>query len=103
MATDLARSDSVFDLIFIDGNHRFDDVLVDFYLYAQLCNLGGYIIFDDMWLDSVQTVVSFVRANRTDFVEMHTTEKNICVFQKKSHDSRKFDDFHKFSLSGGKD
>src|SRR5271168_5374992 len=30
-ATDLARANSSFDVIFIDGNHRLDDVLVDFY------------------------------------------------------------------------
>src|SRR6202022_4427641 len=47
VATDLARSNATFDLIFIDGNHRFDDVLVDFYLYAQLCAMGGHIILDD--------------------------------------------------------
>jgi predicted O-methyltransferase YrrM len=99
VATDLARSNSVFDLVFIDGNHRFDDVLVDLYLYAQLCTVGGYIIFDDMWMDSIRTVVSFVKANRTDFVEVSTTEQNICVFQKISEDSRKWDNFHKFSVS----
>jgi len=99
VATDLARSKSVFDLIFIDGNHRFDDVLVDFYLYAQLCTVGGYIVFDDMLLGSVRTVVSFVRANRSDFFEVRTAEPNICVFQKVGDDSRNWDDFHKFSVS----
>jgi len=28
----LIKSEAKFDFIFIDGNHRFDDVLVDFYL-----------------------------------------------------------------------
>jgi predicted O-methyltransferase YrrM len=99
IATDLARSKSVFDLIFIDGNHRFDDVLVDFYLYAQLCTVGGYIVLDDMWMSSVRTVVSFVRANRNDFMEVCTPESNICVFQKVGEDSRNWDDFHRFSVS----
>jgi hypothetical protein len=39
-ATDLARANRTFDLIFIDGNHRFDDVLADFYLYAPLRKIG---------------------------------------------------------------
>lgn len=99
IATDLARSKAAFDVIFIDGNHRFDDVLVDFYLYAQLCTVGGYIVLDDMWMSSVRTVVSFVRTNRNDFKEVRTAESNICVFQKVGEDSRNWDDFHRFSVS----
>jgi predicted O-methyltransferase YrrM len=99
IAVDLARSKSAFDIIFIDGNHRFDDVLVDFYLYAQLCTIGGYIIFDDMWMSSIQTVVSYVRTNRIDFAEVSTTEANVCVFQKVGEDSRSWDNFYRFSVS----
>jgi predicted O-methyltransferase YrrM len=99
VATDLARSNSTFEVIFIDGNHRFDDVLVDFYLYAPLCAIGGHIIFDDMWMSSIQTVVAFVRANRGDFVEVHTAESNICVFQRVGDDSRRWNNFRKFAVS----
>jgi predicted O-methyltransferase YrrM len=98
-ATDLTRSNSTFEVIFIDGNHRFDDVLVDFYLYAPLCAIGGHIIFDDMWMSSIQTVVAFVRANRTDFVEVRTGESNICVFRKVGDDAREWTDFRKFAVS----
>ncbi len=95
-ATDLARSSSTFDLIFIDGNHRFDDVLVDFYLYAPLCAVGGHIVFDDMFFHSVQTAVAFVRANRTDFLEVRTPQPNFAVFRKVGDDSRDHKDFHEF-------
>jgi predicted O-methyltransferase YrrM len=98
-ATDLARANCKYDLIFVDGNHRFDNVLVDFYLYAQLCTIGGYIIFDDVWLSSVSTVIDFVRTNRTDFIEIHSTEPNIMVFQKKRDDKRKWNDFHEFKVT----
>jgi cephalosporin hydroxylase len=99
IAIDLVRSKSSFDIIFIDGAHRFDDVLVDFYLYAQLCTVGSYIIFDDMWMSSVQTVVSFVRKNRSDFQEVPTAITNISVFQKVGEDTRNWDHFHQFSVS----
>lgn len=102
-ATDLARSNSKFDVIFIDGNHRFDDVLVDFYLYAPLCTVGGYIIFDDMWMSSIQTVVAYLRANRTDFTVVDTSEPNICVFQKISEDTRRWTNFKKFPVSADSD
>ena len=99
VAIDLARTNTTFDIIFIDGNHRLDDVLVDFYLYAPLCTIGGHIIFDDMWMSSIQTVVAFVRANRSDFVEVRTSESNISVFQRVGDDAREWSHFREFTVS----
>ncbi len=48
--TSLIRRERKFDLIYIDGEHRFDDVLVDFVLSAELCNLNGYVVLDDLWM-----------------------------------------------------
>jgi predicted O-methyltransferase YrrM len=101
-ATDLARKNITFDLIFIDGNHRFDDVLTDFYLYAPLCKIGGGIIFDDLWMPSIKTVVGFIRSNRTDFIEIATPQPNITVFGKVSEDARPWDNFHDFFCNSGK-
>ncbi|MBI3288892.1 MAG: class I SAM-dependent methyltransferase [Elusimicrobia bacterium] len=102
-ATDLARSNLTFEVIFIDGNHRFDDVLVDFYLYAPLCTIGGHIIFDDVRMSSIQTVVAFVRANRADFVEIPTDETNICVFRKIRSPVRSWKHFRRFTVSQSTD
>ncbi len=99
VATDLARADKRYDVIFIDGNHRFDDVLVDFYLYAQLCTIGGRIIFDDMWMSSVQTAVDFIRTNRSDFMELHSSFSNVTIFQKLSEDNRRWNEFQEFKVS----
>jgi len=77
-----------FDVIFIDGNHRFDDVLVDFILSAELCAMGGYIILDDMWMPAVRMAVAFVRSNRKDFEELKTPVSNIAAFQRKGEDAR---------------
>jgi predicted O-methyltransferase YrrM len=98
-ATDLARANKNYDLIFIDGSHRFDDVLVDFYLYAQLCTIGGHIIFDDMWMSSVQTAVDFIRTNRSDFMEIRSTVSNVTIFQKIGKDQRKWHEFIEFRVS----
>lgn len=99
-ATDLVRENCSFEVIFVDGNHRFDDVLTDFYLYAPLCKIGGYIIFDDLWLKSIQTVVEFVRANRNDFAEVPTTESNISVFKRIGNDTRNWAHFQGFLTPG---
>lgn len=98
-ATDLARSGATFDLVFIDGNHRFDDVLVDFYLYAPLCAHDGLLILDDMWMRSVRTVASYIRTNRRDFVEVRSKQGNLCIFRKVGDDERSWDDFHRFPVA----
>jgi predicted O-methyltransferase YrrM len=98
-AIDLVRDARTFDLIFIDGNHRFDDVLTDFYLYAPLCSIGGVVIFDDLWMNSVKTAVSFVRNNRADFVEVPAGPRNVRMFRKVSEDVRSWDHFVNFEVA----
>lgn len=85
-----------FDIIFIDGNHCFDDVLADFTLCALTCKMGGYIILDDMWMPAISKVVSFVRRNRKDFSEVATSVENIAAFQRTAEDQRTWDHFEDF-------
>jgi cephalosporin hydroxylase len=35
------------DILFIDGDHSYDGVILDFEMYSKLVKSGGYIIFDD--------------------------------------------------------
>ena len=37
------------DLLFIDGDHRYDAVLSDFHLFAPFVASGGFIVFDDYY------------------------------------------------------
>ncbi|WP_407884076.1 class I SAM-dependent methyltransferase, partial [Scytonema sp. NUACC26] len=52
------------DFAFIDGSHLFDYVLVDFFLVDKLLEVGGYVVFDDIWMTGIRKVVSFILANR---------------------------------------
>ena len=88
---DLHRKDEHFEFIFIDGNHRFDDVLVDFILSSEVCAIGGHIILDDMWVPAVQKTVSFVRLNRKDFVEAQSPIANVAALRKIAEDTRSWD------------
>lgn len=93
---DLRRNQRKFDIIFIDGMHRFDNALIDFTLFARLCTTGGYIILDDMWMRSIKTVVEFIGANRKDFVRVPAPIRNIAAFRKIGEDERKWDHFRNF-------
>jgi predicted O-methyltransferase YrrM len=55
-----------FDLVFIDGNHRFDDVFVDFHFTRRLAAPEASVVLDDTWLPSVRTVASWVETNLAD-------------------------------------
>jgi hypothetical protein len=91
-----AREQRRFGVIFIDGNHRFDDVLIDFSLSSFLCEPGGHIILDDLQMPSIQRVVSFIRRNRVDFTEALTPISTIAVFRKTDVDKRAHSHFVSF-------
>jgi len=95
---DLERAGRTYGLVFIDGYHRFDDVLVDFTLSARMCGSGGLIVFHDMWLDSIKAVASFVRHDRPDFAEVATACENLCVFRRTGEDRRDWSHFVDFPL-----
>ena len=92
----LAREQRQFEIIFIDGNHRFDSALSDFFLASFVCKPGGHIILDDMWMLSIQRVASFIRLNRPDFTEVRTSIQDIAVFRMTNTDERPWDHFVPF-------
>jgi predicted O-methyltransferase YrrM len=85
----------MFEVIFIDGNHRFDDVFVDFTLSAELCPMGGCIILHDMWMPSVRMAVAFIRSNRKDFEEI-TPMSSIAAFRRIGEDAREWHHYVEF-------
>jgi predicted O-methyltransferase YrrM len=95
---DLERAGRSFGLTFIDGYHRFDDVLVDFTLSARMCPVGGMIVLHDMWLESIQAVSSFLRHNRTDFAEIATGCDNLFAVRRIDEDQRDWRHFVAFPL-----
>ena len=95
---DLERSRASFGLSFIDGYHRFDDVLVDFTLAARMCPIGGAIVLHDTWLDSIAAVASFLRTNRIDFVEVDTGCENLFAMRRVTDDERDWRHFVDFPL-----
>jgi predicted O-methyltransferase YrrM len=92
----LIREGLKYEVIFIDGNHRFDDVLIDFTLADYVCADGGFIILDDLWMPAIQKAAAFIASNRADYQIQATPVKNIKVFKKVSADKREFNHFINF-------
>ncbi len=61
---ELFRNGERFDFVFIDGNHTFDFVLLDFFYADRMLEIGGVIGFDDLWMLAVRQVVAYVMRNR---------------------------------------
>lgn len=85
------------DFVFIDGGHRFDDIFVDFYFAELLLNDGGHILLHDAWMRSTQTVASWVRRNKKNFVRVPTPLNNLILFRKLgADDNRPWNHFRGF-------
>lgn len=84
----LADTETQAGFIFIDGAHRFDDVLVDYYLADMICPLGGVIVFDDTWMPSIRKVIRFIEANRCDYKRLSNRISNAIGFEKIDIDRR---------------
>lgn len=85
---ELARRMETFEFIFIDGDHKFDGIFVDFYYGDLLLKGGGYLLLHDTWMRSTQLVLAFIRKNRPDYVSHRTPCRNFALFQKVSEDQR---------------
>ena len=92
------RGPEIAGFIFIDGAHHFEDVMGDFILADQLCCQGGYVVLDDAWFPAIETVVSYVRANRPDYAVAHLPVPNCSVLKKVGPDKREWSSFKPFAV-----
>ena len=77
-----------FEFVFIDGDHKFDGILVDFYYSDLLLEPNGYVLFHDTWMRSTQLVAQFIRKNRKDYQRIKTPLRNFDLYQKIDKDQR---------------
>ena len=96
--SDYIRAGERFDFIFIDGNHRFDDVLVDFYLSDQALKVGGLLVLDDIWMASIRTVMSYVVTNRAYEIVLQRSPRMV-AFKKLKDDDRSWRHFRPFNVT----
>jgi predicted O-methyltransferase YrrM len=85
-----------FDFAFIDGDHRFDGIFVDFFYVDLLLQDRGYVVFHDAWMRGTQLVASFIRRNRKDYRRLRCPVRNMILFQKIGQDQRAWHHFREF-------
>lgn len=84
--------------VFIDGEHTFDNIFIDFYYIDMILYVGGIVVFDDIWLKAVQQIKSFILKNRNNYEEIPVDIKyNMFVFKKlKEYEIQKPTDYQIF-------
>lgn len=92
----LLRENRRFDFIFVDGDHKYDGILVDFYYGDLLLEPGGYVMLHDTWMRSTQLVMSFIRRNKRNYRYVKTPLRNLALFQKQGDDTRNWMFFREF-------
>lgn len=91
------------DFAFIDGGHKFEEILVDWYYIDKLLNKGGFVAFHDAWLPATKKVADFIKKNRADYKEFRFEEKEkylaekMFIFQKVRSDRRRWFNFENFA------
>lgn len=90
------RGKGIAGLIFIDGGHLFENVIVDFVLADQLCCEGGFIVLDDARYPAIETVINYVVSNRPDYLVIDHAAPSIAVLQKLGPDRREWFAFTPF-------
>ncbi len=84
----LHKEGRTFEFIFIDGDHKFDGILVDFYFADLLCKQGGYLLFHDTWMRTTALVAAFIKKNRPDYEVVATPLRNFHLIKKVGKDER---------------
>jgi predicted O-methyltransferase YrrM len=77
-----------FEFIFIDGDHKFDGELIDFYYADLLLENEGYVLLHDTWMRSTSLLMQFIKTNRKDYKKIPTGLRNLALYQKVGKDSR---------------
>lgn len=89
-----------FDAAFIDGDHRFEHVMIDIFYARRLVGAGNLIIVDDAWMPSVLKACAFFTSARLCTVEtapdVPASGKFVLLRVLSEGDARAWDHFAEF-------
>lgn len=104
---DLLQRGFNFDFALIDGDHKHDTVMIDFYYIDLLLKMDGYVLFDDVNMEAIQRVMQWITTNRLDYKQVplpindprtgpYENFDTMMMFQKVDLDERQWDHYVKF-------
>jgi predicted O-methyltransferase YrrM len=64
---DTSSEHGTFDVVLIDGNHRFDHAFIDVFYSSRLLREGGFLILDDSDMPSIKKVICYIITNYPHF------------------------------------
>lgn len=83
-----------YDLIFVDGSHIFDHVILNNFYADLLLKEGGYLINDDMWMDAVKKAYNYLEKNYKNYDVYMKHERFTPILKKKCNKEYLGWDFH---------
>lgn len=86
-----------FQFAFIDGDHKFDYALLDFFYLDQLLAQKGFLFIHDTWMESIQKLCAFIAANKPEYKKMEIEGgEGFAIYCKIGHDTRNWDHYVNF-------
>ena len=93
-----AKTQTCFDIIFLDDGHRFEQNIIELSLGVDLVAVGSVIILHDVWMASIGATKSWVETNLNGVLKVvnQRVSRNMLVLLKIAHDKRAWDHFQPF-------
>jgi len=95
----LAQEKKKFDLIFIDGDHTFDHVLMNNFYADLLLNINGYVINDDYCFPAIKKATHFIHENYNHWKKINDENSHLRfgpIFKKIKNRNIRWDHFNDF-------
>lgn len=59
-------------MAFLDGNHRFEHIFVEFFYLDRILKEGASLVFHDLWMQSTRKLFSFILRNHGDCYQLES-------------------------------
>lgn len=86
------------DLTFIDGNHRFDQTLLETFYLDKMLRVQGLMIFHDLWMPSIRSVAAWLESNLM-YTPYASESEDLIVLRKTKEDCRDWNFFKHFEIA----
>lgn len=91
---ELLNQNMRYDLIFIDGSHIFDHVILNNFYADMLLNKNGFLINDDMYMPAVEKAYKYIKNNYPHYTELQRHHRFAPILQKNNHKTYLGWDYH---------